>query len=186
MTFIRNGCVSILLTVLGGCTTTQPFNPAVDTLAVTELDLATATFREMCIETLPDFSQVAASAQSKGFVPFALRGLDRFGGQVYRTGRKSVVAMTARFDNTTPVCGVAFLGPKDGATVQKAFLAATSRALGGNPRQKMRAPKNDAAYHLRNGSALIFETRAKIDGTSHHVYLTPPMSLNNAEQFVLK
>lgn len=178
--------VACTLMGLAGCTTTDGFNTATDSLSVGELDLATKTFQEVCIGTLPDFSGVATFAQTQGFERMNLPGQSEFGAKTYRTNRKSVLAVTARFDEDTPICGVVFLGPKDRKPVQDAFLETTTRSLGGNPRVKMPAPKNDVAYHLRNKSALIFESRTKFDSSSHYVYFTPPMSLAQAEAIVLK
>lgn len=177
------GCFLLLFT---GCTTTSAFNPATDTLSVAELNLATSTFREFCIDSLPDFSNVDTLALSKGFEPMTISGLAAFGGKSFRANKKSVIVGIVQFDQNTPICYAAFLGPKNTKPVQDAFVAATTRTLGGGPRGKIDAPNNDIAYHLRNKSAMIFESRSKIDGTSHYIYLTSPMSLENAENLVLQ
>ncbi|WP_300009409.1 hypothetical protein [uncultured Roseobacter sp.] len=178
------GIVTGAFVALAGCTTVQPFDPVADKLSSSDLTLATQTFREVCLDTLPDFSQVNAVATAREFEPLSIPGQGRFAAQTYRTNLKSVIALTARFDESTPVCGVAFLGPDDDKRVQDAFVATTTRALGGQPRAKLRASQDDAAYHLRNQSTMIFEARAKSDGASHYVYLTPPVSREEAERIV--
>ena len=178
------GLVASACGALAGCATVQPFDPSTDKLEQSDLALSTATFQEVCVDSLPDLSQADARATARGFEPLGIPGQGQFGARTYRTNLKSVVALTLRPNDSAPLCGVAFLGPDARGEVQDAFLDVTTRRLGGAPRARLRASETEAAYHLPNQSAMIFEARPKGDGTSHYVYLSPPLPREEAQRLV--
>ncbi|MEP5194993.1 MAG: hypothetical protein ABJQ70_08170 [Roseobacter sp.] len=145
-----------------------------------EIDVPLELFSKACLQTLPSLEQTEQVVKTQGLVlQQQSDGIKLFAAE---EGKRAAIAIGEHAGK--PVCGVAFIGPRDTKTTGQKFLAEAQKRTGGKFKEQFPSSHFQYAVHLKNSSLMTQDSRAKPGRMSYVFLVSSPVKRSEVDALI--